>query len=145
MESNVFLRVCTLIYSGTNTGEHLYVDSTDACNVLAFTLGNDNPDANGAVATRSWNIKVTQYSCDYNNLAPSGCTQYFFGMTTDVVQTFNYNAGNGRHLADQNQNICVRRERNFCRICWTTQAAIDFATSSTTGLAEGITTVSRVQ
>ena len=58
---------------------------------------------------------MTQYSCDYDNLAPQGCTQYFFGAqkTTDIVKTFNYDGG--VHLADQNQQICVRRERGVCK------------------------------
>ncbi len=30
--------------------------------------------------------QVTQYSCDYDNLAPDGCTQYFFGATSQTVQ-----------------------------------------------------------
>lgn len=50
---------------------------------------------------------MTQYSCDYVNLAPEGCTQYFFGpAATDTVQTYNFDSG--QHLASQNHNICVR-------------------------------------
>ena len=56
---------------------------------------------------------MTQYSCDYNNLAPTGCTQYYFGAQTDTVQTYNFDGG--QHLANQNQNICVRRERGNCK------------------------------
>ena len=51
-------------------------------------------------------LKVTQYSCDYDNLAPQGCTQYFFGNVMDTVQTFNFDGG--QHLANQRQAICVR-------------------------------------
>ena len=53
-------------------------------------------------------IKITQYDCDYNNLAPDGCTQYFWGATSDVVRTYNFQNDPARHLADQNQNICIR-------------------------------------
>eukprot|EP00095_Tigriopus_kingsejongensis_P011400 maker-scaffold68_size422247-snap-gene-3.21 protein:Tk11400 transcript:maker-scaffold68_size422247-snap-gene-3.21-mRNA-1 annotation:"hypothetical protein GUITHDRAFT_74010" len=50
---------------------------------------------------------ITQYSCDYENLAPKGCTQYFFDTDgVDTVQTYNFQGG--AHLASQNQNICVR-------------------------------------
>ena len=49
---------------------------------------------------------MTQYACDFSNLAPTGCTQYFYGSTTDSVQTYNF-AG-GQHLANQQQQICVR-------------------------------------
>ena len=35
--------------------------------------------------------------------------QYYFGPSnTNTVRSFNYNGGNGYHLANQNQNICVR-------------------------------------
>lgn len=53
-------------------------------------------------------LQVTQYRCDYNNLAPDGCTQYFFGETGQMVRTYNYQSGTGRQLADQNQNVCIR-------------------------------------
>ena len=95
----------------------MYVDanSDSGCTELVFQL-------NGA-STKEWKIKVhsyvntgklffkknllqvTQYSCDYNNLPPSGCTQYFYGSNTGNVQTFNYDS---QHLANQNQVICVR-------------------------------------
>ena len=37
------------------------------------------------------------------------------GETNGVVESFNFNNGAGHHLADQNQAICVRRERGNCR------------------------------
>lgn len=51
-------------------------------------------------------VQVTQYSCDFPNLAPEGCTQYYFGSTLDIVQTYNYVGG--QHLANQDQQICIR-------------------------------------
>ncbi len=58
--------------------------------------------------------QVSQYSCSYSNLAPTGCTQYFYDATgTGTVQTYNYNGG--IHLANQEQTICIREERAFCR------------------------------
>ncbi|XP_059097284.1 uncharacterized protein LOC131891672 [Tigriopus californicus] len=105
---------------GINTGEHMYVDSTSACNELVFQLGSNS-------AVRQWSIKVTQYSCGYPNLAPDGCTQYFFGSNADTIQTYNF-AG-GQHLANQDQNICIRRERGNCRICYSADLPTDFMTS----------------
>ena len=129
---------------GINTGEHsrpsnvtsmesdfffifvlVYVDANDNCNMLNFNLGNNGLGT--GIATRSWSIKVTQYACGFSNLAPPGCTQYFFGDDHGTVQTFNF-AG-GSHLANQCQNICVRRERNSCQICWAAAAGIDFELS----------------
>ena len=76
----------------------MYVDASDSCNELDVFV-NSNPNL-------EWIVKVTQYKCDFINLAPSGCTQWFFGGMDGEVRTYNY-AG-GLHLAQQNQNICVR-------------------------------------
>ncbi len=112
----------------------VYLDASDACNMLCFQLGNTANGVN-SLETRSWNIKATQFSCDFDNLAPDGCTQYFFGSLTDVVQTFNFNSGRGEHLADQDQSVCVRRERSYCRICWTPMQTDDFAVSGIRGIS----------
>ena len=54
-------------------------------------------------------VLILQISCNSELLAPAGCTQYYTGSGPAHVRTFNYNGGNGRHLADQDQLICVRR------------------------------------
>eukprot|EP00094_Tigriopus_californicus_P013432 TCALIF_12992-PA protein Name:"Protein of unknown function" AED:0.02 eAED:0.02 QI:43/1/0.83/1/0.2/0.5/6/0/233 len=110
---------------GTNSGEHMYVDAADACNDLTFELGQQGQGT--GIADRQWSIKVTQYSCDSKNLAPEGCTQYFFGNDEGAIQTYNY--VNGIHLANQDQNICIRRERGNCQICYTTEEDEDFSVS----------------
>jgi hypothetical protein len=53
---------------------------------------------------------VTQISCyDNARLAPSGCTQYYTGLS-GTVQSFNWKTGdaNNVQLANQNQKICFR-------------------------------------
>merc|ERR1712226_364699 len=114
---------------GLNTGEHMYVDASDDCNKLAFTFGSAVAQGSN-LATRQWSIKISQYSCNYENLAPQGCTQYYFGSNIDTVRTYNFNGG--FHLANQRQEICVRRERGQCRICWTTMEDTDFIVSGKT-------------
>jgi len=107
------------VICGQNDGQHIYVDASADCNLLSFQLAG--------MGTRMWEIKVTQYSCEFNNLAPPGCLQYYYGVTPGVdnqdmpatkgqVESFNF-AGK-IHLANQNQNICIRRELNRCRICY---------------------------
>lgn len=110
---------------GINSGEHMYVSSSVFCNDLVFTLG-DTIGSSG-VESRQWSIKITQYHCNHPNLAPDGCTQFFYGADIGTVKTFNFDGG--QHLADQNQNICIRRERGNCRMCYTTEAESDFMTS----------------
>lgn len=107
---------------GTNTGYHMYVDASEECNTLSFQLGPSQ-------ASREWAIRVTQYACDYENLAPKGCLQYFFATSgTGNLETFN--RANKIHLAGQDQNMCIRRESGNCRICYST-AAMDFKISKT--------------
>ena len=70
----------------------MYVDVRDGnCANLAMQLG---PAAvmGTAVVPRSWQIRVTQYDCAFDNLAPAGCTQYFFGPTSQAVQGRDSNA-----------------------------------------------------
>ena len=94
------------VICGTNTGFHVYFDVSDSCHDLDFAFGQ-NAVGVTSVANRMWNIKVSQYSCNYENLAPSGCTQWFFGSgATNIVKSFNFDGS--KHLADQTQTICVR-------------------------------------
>ncbi len=58
---------------------------------------------------------MTQYNCDYSNLAPQGCLQYFFGQTTGTVRSFNYAGSPPFHLANQKQSICVRFDWELLR------------------------------
>ncbi|XP_059097732.1 uncharacterized protein LOC131892026 [Tigriopus californicus] len=122
------------VICGINTNQHVFVDADADCNMLMFQLGQ------GAVS-RSFQIRVTQYACTSPNLAPSGCTQYFTSDTgTGMVQSFNF--GNG-HLADQDQVMCVRRNQNSCRICWTTVLDTDFDVSGTASSGMGASTTAR--
>jgi hypothetical protein len=108
---------------GVNTGDHMYIDASDSCNSLTFQIGDQT-------FTRQWNIKVTQYAMDFPNKAPKGCLQYHFAgdgnddgdLDPTVIRSFNWNGGNGRHLANQDYNICVRREATIRRICYSQDA-----------------------
>jgi len=125
------------VICGINSGYHVYFDASENCHDLNFQLGNV---ANGltTVATRSWSIKVSQYSCDYENLAPSGCDQWHFGSdASNYIRTFNFQGGlgnGGRHLANQHQQICIRRETGMCRICYSVDARLtDIGITGKTG------------
>lgn len=93
----------------------MYVEASDACNILSFQLAG--------IGKYAWEIKITQLDCFSNELAPTGCTQYHFGAISGTVQSFNYVGGT--HLANQNQLICIRRELNMCRICYATAMAMN--------------------
>ena len=89
---------------------------------------------------RQWNIEVTQFACDYENLAPQGCTQYFFGNSgAGTIESFNFNSGAGIHLANQNQMICIRREATMSKICYeSTSTGNDFALTKGTAATGSI-------
>ena len=61
-----FSPMCSIVFSlrfppsplaGTNTGDHMYVRASDACNQLAIT----QPDPNDGV-TQAWSIRIDQVS-----------------------------------------------------------------------------------
>ena len=43
-------------------------------------------------------FQVTQISCDSNLRAPQGCTQYYYGSTTNTVESYNWADKKGLHL-----------------------------------------------
>jgi len=126
------------VICGTNTGYHMYAETSDSCNTLDFQLG---PTGIGTtIPTRQWNIRITQISCFDANKAPAGCTQWFFGTTTGtVINSYNYAASTPYQLANQRQSICIRRERSFCRTCYSITTAGDFAISGKTVGGAGVT------
>ena len=107
----------------------------NSCQDLVFTFQDTAVGTN--LALRSWNIRVTQYDCGYENLAPAGCTQYFWGEDDGYVQSYNFQSGSGYHLANQNQKICFRREKGNSKICYASSQFTDFQVSK--GKAAGAT------
>ncbi|TRY72124.1 hypothetical protein TCAL_12999 [Tigriopus californicus] len=62
------------------------VDASDQCHVASFSLGTT------PLVTRSWDIKVTQFTC-----------------SQEVGAT---------HLSNQHYKLCIRRESGYCSICY---------------------------
>jgi len=104
---------------GVNTGQHMIVNSDgEECITATFSFS-------GNAASRNYQIHVLQYDrTDSDNLAgPPGCLQWMMG-DEGTVTSFNWQgvgtaAGAvSTHLANQDYNICVRQNANFCYICW---------------------------
>lgn len=110
------------VICGTNTGQHMYVPASDACNILSANIGSASTATTSAFA-----IKVTQVECGSKTKAPDGCLQYFTG-TTGTIDTFNYNAGSGVLLTNQDYAACIRSERTICTTCYFATSAIAPAT-----------------
>lgn len=107
------------VICGTNSGMHIYVPASDACNQLAITKST-------TTFTRSWDIRIDQIECSSPSKPPdTNCLQYYTGVT-GTVQSLNF-AGS-RHLANQDYAICVRPESGYCSLTWT---SISFAVSGT--------------
>lgn len=100
------------IICGTNTGQHVYIDigtvSTDTI-TLAFTFSTTTS------TVRTWEIKVSQITCNNLNRPPNGCLQYFTTLTGRIT-TFNFytTSTTSRHLDLQQYSVCIRRAQGFC-------------------------------
>merc|ERR1712072_169268 len=105
------------VICGANAGQHMFVDSDgDACNTASFTFG-------GTSVTRQYDIKVLQFDCRNEMGGPAGCLQYF-SNDIGTFSSFNFvtpttpEATDAAHLANQDYNICIRRNKGKCRICY---------------------------
>ena len=121
-------------FCGSNTGYHSYIDlscdSTDSA-ALNFQIGDGN--------NNQWKIKVTQLSCNSDDVASTeGCFQYYTGLT-GVVESYNF-AGNNNHLAATNYKACIRPEAGYCCISWSVEEAfkVDLAGEETANLATNV-------
>jgi len=117
----------------------MIVDSDgETCSTASFTFG-------GTATNRAYDIKVLQFDCKNEMGGPTGCLQYF---STDMGTFSSFNYGgvpenpdmSGAHLANQNYNICIRRNNGKCSICYITSVTqiADAATiASSFGLSKG--------
>jgi len=117
---------------GTNTGQHMIVDTDGtACVKASFSFGGD------AGQTRSYNIKVLQYArSDVDGGGRPGCLQWFTG-NTGTVSTFGWTGVTSTHLANQDYNVCVRKNVGNCFICWAATTTGSATASGSFGLSNG--------
>jgi len=103
------------VICGKNSGQHMWIEASDMCNSVNFNIG-------GGMTTRNWNIKVTQVTCNDEDIAPAGCLQYFTAAT-GRVSSFNFDrtatavGATATHLSNQRQTMCWRKNANVCRMC----------------------------
>ncbi|KAJ9583664.1 hypothetical protein L9F63_021994, partial [Diploptera punctata] len=86
-------------------------------------VGNTNPVTlnfvtSGPSFPRNWKVKICQIPCNTIYRAEEGCLQYFTGVSGQI-KSFNYDPGAGLQLSKQDYSICIRMERNFCGIQYT--------------------------
>ena len=119
----------------------MWVPICPAC--VTITIDVDTGDSS---TTRQWNIRVTQYECGNDNLIipEENCLQYLTAQTGScqsksklfyifsiegTIASFNWDTSSttalttttalaNAHLSDQNYDICIRRARGYCSICF---------------------------
>merc|ERR1712141_404216 len=121
---------------GYNTGQHMFVPASSQCNQINIDI-----DTLTTTTTRKWQIKVTQYECG-NMMAPEqDCLQYLTA-SSGTIASFNWDtstsseASSPPHLSSQYYDICIRRARSYCSVCYSpyihsTTAASSFGLSAT--------------
>eukprot|EP00095_Tigriopus_kingsejongensis_P007868 maker-scaffold127_size327531-snap-gene-0.7 protein:Tk07868 transcript:maker-scaffold127_size327531-snap-gene-0.7-mRNA-1 annotation:"PREDICTED: uncharacterized protein LOC101744434" len=107
----------TPVICGFNTGQHMIVDASDGCHKASFSLGSSSS------VTRSWDVKVTQFTCNQDLGGPSDCLQYFTGIS-GTISSFNFPTASttvpatATHLSNQCYDMCIRRASGYCSICY---------------------------
>merc|ERR1712223_2134152 len=121
---------------GYNTGQHMFIPASTQCNQINIDI-----DTLTTTTTRKWQIKVTQYECG-NMMAPEqDCLQYHTA-SSGTIASFNWDtsassvAASQTHLSSQYYDICIRRARSYCSVCYSpyvssTTAASSFGVSAT--------------
>ncbi|KAF5284411.1 hypothetical protein FQA39_LY17086 [Lamprigera yunnana] len=94
---------------GLNSGQHALYDIENANDTITISM-----NLGDKILSRLWEVRIVQIP--FSERAPSGCLQYHTG-TKGIIQTMNF-ADNGRHLADQEYNICMRQEFGMCSIAY---------------------------
>merc|ERR1739844_212823 len=105
---------------GVNSGQHMYVDTTDGeCVDAHYGLGG------GTSATRALDIRVSQFVCGDEMGGPTGCLQYYTS-SAGKIRSFNFpdltpGAAVGYkyvHLSRQHYKACIRKATAMTYICY---------------------------
>merc|ERR1711936_9253 len=123
---------------GYNTGQHMFIPVSSQCNQINIDI-----DTGTTTTTRKWQIKVTQYECG-NMMAPEqDCLQYHTA-SAGTIASFNWDtsastvSSSQAHLSIQYYDICIRRARSYCSICYSPQIlSTTTGTASSYGLSAG--------
>lgn len=126
------------IICGYNSGQHMFVPASDKCNQIHINI-----DTGSTTTTRKWQIKTTQYTCESEMAPVQNCLQYHtaqygtiasFGWDTSASAV----TSSMTHLVDQYYDICIRRTRSYCSVCYTPYIiSTADGTGSSYGLSSG--------
>jgi len=126
------------IICGYNSGQHMFVPASEKCNQIHINI-----DTGTTTTTRKWQIKTTQFTCESEMAPVNNCLQYHtaqygtiasFGWDTSASTV----AKSQTHLVNQYYDICIRRTRSYCSICYTPQIISSITgTGSSYGVSAG--------
>merc|ERR1719291_568062 len=120
--------VSSPIICGYNTGQHMFVPASDNCNRIHIHI-----DTGSTTTTRKWQIKTTEYTCESEMSPRKDCLQYHTAQT-GTFASFGWDTSSSSvatsqtHLVNQQYDVCIRRSRSYCSVCYT-----PYIISSTTG------------
>lgn len=102
-----FQKVCAM-----TRDVHYYIDVVDKFTIFTF---HTDP---GQSFDRSWEIYVSQYTCDMG--APEGCGQWYQGASgkIDIWNNIEPQSDPWVYIENQNYAICVRWEAGYCTITY---------------------------
>jgi len=128
---------------GTSSGQHVYVEhGTTTASQIAIALNAANANSNG----RTWKILVRFIEDGSASAAPTGCGQYFTGVS-GTISSFNLVNGNnvGSLLGNSAYSACIRPEAGMkcfaysqARPSTSTPDAFNLAVAAMTADAEGM-------
>merc|ERR1712115_220089 len=119
------------VICGYNTGQHMWVPASDSCNSINIDI-----DTGTTTTTRKWQIKVTQYECGNMMMPLNDCLQYH-PAATGTIATFNWDpstttvSSSQHHLSSQYYDICIRRTRSYCSVCFSPYVVSSITTQPT--------------
>merc|ERR1711962_1946764 len=132
------------VICGYNTGQHMFLPASDSCNVIDI-----NVDTGVTTTNRKWDIRITQYECG-NLMAPEQDCLQFMTAQMGTIQNFNWDTTqttvtttNQFHLSSQDYDICFRRERGYCSICFSPEI-VGSSTSLGTSFGLGTSAVATI-
>lgn len=96
---------------GTLSGQHMYFESGRTSSLA----GKIDILQGTGTGERRYNIKVSYIHCNSKVRAPSGCTQFFTGLTGTITS---YNFAGNQLLENQLYSNCIRQNEGYCSVLY---------------------------
>ena len=114
------------IVCGHMTGQHMFIKMSEQCVKIQINIDTDT------TFTRTWDMKITQFEAGSQMAPQADCLQYFTELSGNFA-SFNWDMTDTAttvakysqwHLANQNYNVCFRRSKKYCSICYSPHVTV---------------------